>query len=146
MKFRTKAKVNSEIPTSSMSDIAFLLIIFFMVTTAFAARKGIDFRLPKQDSQEDVVETTDGINAVHIHILESGRLMIDQRPANLADIQPYLMPKLAVNPHKFVIIQTDYTATYGDMIDVLDELKQANVEHIVLPTKEDVASWGDLGM
>lgn len=141
MRFKKKASTSAEIPTSSMSDIAFLLIIFFMVTTAFAARKGIDFRLPKDDGSAD--SSADGIHAVHIQIMESGRLMIDQRPANLEDIQPYLMPKLAVNPRKFVIIQTEDNASFGDMIDVLDELKQANVENIVLPSQEEIASWGD---
>ena len=41
--------VDEEIPTSSMADIAFLLIIYFMVTTTFAATRGIDFSLPQEE-------------------------------------------------------------------------------------------------
>ena len=41
----------AEIPTSSMADIAFLLIIFFMVTAVFSATKGLEFMLPKDDNE-----------------------------------------------------------------------------------------------
>jgi biopolymer transport protein ExbD len=47
-----------------------------------------------------------------------------------------------VNPNKFVIIKTDEEAVYGSMIDVLDELKEADVRNIAIPTQEEVASWG----
>ncbi len=141
MRIKTKLKRTEGIPNDSLADIAFLLIIFFMVTTAFAARKGIDFQLPKQEKTQNM--DTEQIESTLIHITDSGRLLVDDRPLNLEDIQPYLMPKLAVNPKKFVIIQTDDEAAYGDMIDVLDELKQANVQNIVLPTKAEIASWGD---
>ncbi len=46
MKFK-RGQVDDEIPTASMADIAFLLIIYFMVTTTFAATRGIDFSLPQ---------------------------------------------------------------------------------------------------
>lgn len=143
MKFRKRTSTTARIPTDSMADIAFLLIIFFMVTTAFAARKGIDFRLPKQEA-DIPSEETEGLESVLIEIDASGRLMIDKRPVNLEDIQSYLLPKLAVNPNKFVIIKTDDNATYGDMIDVLDELKQADVQNMALPSKEEIASWGEI--
>ena len=48
MKLKRSA-VSEEIPTSSMADIAFLLIIYFMVTTTFAATRGLDFSLPQED-------------------------------------------------------------------------------------------------
>ena len=44
-----KERPEAEIPTASMADIAFLLIIFFMVTAVFSATKGLDFALPKEE-------------------------------------------------------------------------------------------------
>ena len=49
MKFDRKTSMSAEIPTSSMADIAFLLIIFFMVTTVFSATKGLELALPKEE-------------------------------------------------------------------------------------------------
>ncbi len=140
MRFTKTNKVDAEVPNASMSDIAFLLLIFFMVTTAFAARKGIDFRLPKESDDSLIVEEKE-IKAITIDVQASGRLLIDGAPKNLRDIQPYIKPTLAVNPDKFVIIKVNDNATYGDMMDVLDELKEADVKNIALPSKEEMKSW-----
>ncbi|OGL41477.1 MAG: hypothetical protein A2161_09490 [Candidatus Schekmanbacteria bacterium RBG_13_48_7] len=138
MKFNQNSRVTEEIPSSSMADIAFLLIIFFMVTTVFAAQKGIDFNLPKEDEEAIDVETTE---AVYIVIDQFSRITVDEIPMNLQEIKPYVKSKLDINPKKFIILQTDDNAMYGDMIDVLDELKQVNVINIALPTKEEIATW-----
>lgn len=138
MRLRQRTKVDEEISSASMADIAFLLIIFFMVTTVFSAQKGIDFNLPKEDDKDKEIQTTE---AIHIVIDQYGRIIVDGNPMNLNEIQPYLRTKLDINPNKYVILQTDDNATYGDMMDVLDELKQANVVNIALPTKEEIASW-----
>ena len=140
MRFRRNSRVEAEIPNSSMSDIAFLLLIFFMVTTAFAARKGIDFRLPAPAKDEQEIEERD-LKAITIQVLASGRLVMDGVPKNLSDIQPYIKPVLAVDPKKFVIIQMDMDATYGNMMEVLDELKMAEVQNIALPSKQEMSSW-----
>lgn len=140
MRFRKNSRVEAEVPNSSMSDIAFLLLIFFMVTTAFAARKGIDFRLPAPAKDEQEIEEKE-LKAITIQVLASGRLVVDGSPRNLSDIQPYIKPVLAVDPKKFVIIQMDMDASYGNMIEVLDELKQAEVQNIALPSKQEMSSW-----
>ncbi|MBN1296894.1 biopolymer transporter ExbD [bacterium] len=140
MRFRRHSQVEAEVPNSSMSDIAFLLLIFFMVTTAFAARKGIDFRLPAPAKDEEEIDQKE-LKAVTIQVQASGRIVIDGIPKNLNEIQPYLRPILAANPKKFVIIQMDMDASYGNMMDVLDELKQAEVQNIALPSKQEISSW-----
>lgn len=139
MKFKRVSKVNADVPNASMSDIAFLLLIFFMVTTAFAARKGIDFRLPKDS--EDTQPEQQEIKAITIVVQPSGRILIDTIPKNPADIQAYLKPRLAVDPNKPVIIQVDESATYGDMMGVLDEVKASEVKNIALPSREEMKSW-----
>ncbi len=138
MKIKRRMQVTSEIPSASMADVAFLLIVFFMVTTVFAARKGIDFALPKDDPEKATAE----IHAVYIYIAPGCEISLDRSPANLSDIQPYIKPKLDINPNKFVIVHTDPEAEYGCTIDVLDELKQLGVKNIALPAKEEISSWG----
>lgn len=140
MRFRRNSAVEAEVPNSSMSDIAFLLLIFFMVTTAFAARKGIDFRLPAPAKDEEEIEQKE-LKAVTVQVQASGRIVVDGVPKNLGDIQPYLKPILAAKPKQFVIIQMDMDASYGNMMDVLDELKQADVQNIALPSKQEMTSW-----
>ncbi|MCH9648571.1 MAG: biopolymer transporter ExbD [Deltaproteobacteria bacterium] len=135
-----KSRVSDEIPTSSMADIAFLLIIYFMVTTTFAATRGLDFALPEEDDQPPVVEKEE---SVLIEIEPSGNLVVDQKPMQLSEVLDYLKPKLEVNPRKPVIIRPDGNAPYGAMAKVYDELRQGadkgvEVKNIAIPTQREI--------
>lgn len=137
--------VNDEIPTASMADIAFLLIIYFMVTATFTATRGLDFSPPKEDDNPPLIEKED---SVLIEILSSGDLVVDQKPMRLDEIIPYLKPKLARNPTKPVIIRPEPSAPYGVMVDVMDELRQGPEKgleqevRISLPTQREIdALW-----
>ena len=116
---------SDEIPTSSMADIAFLLIVYFMVTTTFAATRGLDFALPKDDDTPPVVEKED---SVLIEIRTTGDVVVDQKPTDVADIFDYLKPKLERNPKKPVIIKPDPDAPYGKMVGVFDSLRRIKIK------------------
>ena len=136
-----KETVNEEIPTSSMADIAFLLIVYFMVTTTFAATRGLDFSLPPEDDTQPLVEKEE---SVLIEIQPGGVLMVDQQQMELDKILEYLKPKLERNPMKPVIIRPMETTEYGYMVDVFDELRQAKdkidieVKNISIPTQREI--------
>ncbi len=120
-----KMEVSDEIPTSSMADIAFLLIVYFMVTTTFAATRGLDFALPKDDDTPPVVEKEE---SVLIEIRSSGDVIVDQQSKQLGDIFDYLKPKLERNPKKPVIIKPDPDAPYGKMVAVFDTLRRIKIQ------------------
>jgi len=144
MKLR-KEKTNPEIPTASMADIAFLLIVFFMVTSVFSVTRGLEFQLPKNDEQTPPEQSQE--EAIHIHILPAGSgciFEVDQDQMALTDIQIYIEPKLARNPNKFVIIDPEPDAPYRCMVDAFDELKQAQVKNISIPTSAEKAQWGNI--
>lgn len=140
MKF-SREKPSDEIPTSSMADIAFLLIIYFMVTTTFAATQGLDFALPKEEDQPPIVEKEE---STLVEIQADGSYVVDQQPMQLEDILDYLKPKLERNPLKPVIIRPMPQAPYGSMVDVFDELRQGKekigieVRNINLPTQREI--------
>ena len=128
-------KPDEEIPTSSMADIAFLLIVYFMVTTTFAATRGLDFSLPKEDDQPPVVEKED---SVLIEIRATGQVIVDQDPMEVDKILEYLGPKLERNPKKPVIIKPDSDARYSGMVEVFDTLRQAKIHEGKLITRADL--------
>ncbi len=139
MRFK-RGTVNEEIPTASMADIAFLLIVYFMVTTTFAATRGLDFSLP-QDEDTPLIDKEE---SVLIEIQPGGVLMVDNRAMQLSEVLDYLKPKLERNPMKPVIIRPDETAEYGYMVDVFDELRQAKdkigieVKNVSIPTQREI--------
>ena len=136
---------DDEIPTSSMADIAFLLIIYFMVTATFAATRGLDFALPKDDDTPPVVEKED---SVLIEIQPDGRLVVDQKPMEGSEILEYLEPKLQRNPKKPVIIRPMPESPYGEMVAVFDILRQGKEKlglekdiNISIPTQREIESF-----
>ena len=140
----TKKRGESEIPTSSMADIAFLLIIFFMVTAVFSATKGLEFKLPKDDDTSPPEQE----EAVFIKVAADETVTVDCKPMGLDEILPYLAPKLLRNPEKPVILYTDANATYQGMISVYDVLGSAKkathefeVKNISVPTQSEVQEY-----
>jgi biopolymer transport protein ExbD len=140
-----KKNVDDEIPTASMADIAFLLIVYFMVTTTFTATRGLDFALPKEDDAPPVVEKEE---SVLIEIRADGGLVVDQKPMRLEDVVSYLKPKLERNPLKPVIIQPDPQSAYHHMVRVFDTLRQGKEElglkkdiNISIPTRREIEQF-----
>lgn len=144
MRIDRETKVTDEIPTASMADIAFLLIIYFMITTTFAATQGLDFQLPKEQDDTPLVEKEE---SVLIEIEPSGQLIVDGRPMALEDILVYLKPKLERDALKPVIIRPAPESPYGYMVDVFDELRQGQekigipVRNISIPTQREIEAF-----
>jgi biopolymer transport protein ExbD len=131
--------VPAEIPTASMADVAFLLIIFFLVASFYSVTRGIQFSLPKHD---EAALTAEPEAAVLIEIESSGALMVDNKAMPLSDVRGYIAPKLRANPTKSVILQTSLEAPYEAMTDVFDELRQVGVRNLVIPTSSELQTYG----
>lgn len=131
-----RRREDASIPTSSMADIAFLLIIFFMVTTVFSATKGIELKFPDTEEPDPEPES-----AVFIEVRPE-EVLVDCRPTPVAEILAYLEPKLARNPNKPVILYTVPEAEYQDMITVYDLLAEHRlVMNLSIPTKTDIDEY-----
>ena len=148
MEFDRRANTDSSIPTSSMADIAFLLIIFFMVTSVFSATKGLELKLPADEERADPQPEP----AVFIQV-HADRIHVDCQLMDADDILPYLEPKLTRNPNKPVILYTDPDAEYQDMITVYDVLAETRSEdsqwpfvimNISIPTETEIEEYIEL--
>ncbi len=132
-----------EIPTSSMADIAFLLIVFFMLTAVFTSNMGLQFQYPKDDPEDTNVKPEE---AVHIKILGEGQFVVDRVAMTLEEVGGYIQSKMQQNEDKPVIIQTDPEVPYFVMIDVFDLLKQLEVKNVSIPTKAEIERWRQFGI
>ena len=114
-----------------MSDIAFLLLIFFLVTTIFAHEEGIPLVLPGQKSNVTKVKRKD-ILVIEAHA--NGAIVIDKEVFPLTRVRPFIERKLSQNKKLIVVIESHPDSEYGLMIDILDELRLANARRISLKT------------
>ena len=145
-----KAQMDPEIPTSSMADIAFLLIVFFMLTTVFSSNRGMSHILPP----EAKVNTPDP--AILIRVFPSGDFRMDGNSftqSQFRRVYEYVGQKLQLNPNKPVILMTDPEARYGHMVAILDMLKKLESEmepgsslNLTLPSKSERALYVSANM
>jgi len=145
MKKRPRLQV--EIPTASMADVAFLILIFFMIAATFTSTRGLDLGFPEET--DDPVEP---IESVLVKVGAGGGLTVDGRPMPLGGLLSYLEPILTADPDKPVIVQTDPAAPYGAMIDVLDELRLGERRRgvgpirVAIPTEREMAHYWPSGL
>ena len=109
-----------EIPTSSLADIVFLLLIFFLVTTSIDFEKGISLTLPRFDAEPVPIP-----NMSSIWINGSGQIALDGEIIPLYELKGKIRDKLAANPGYVVSLKTDARTDYDIYVKVLDRLKQA---------------------
>ena len=129
---KKSSKVSSEFSTSSMSDINFLLLIFFLVTTMFAVEKGLPMALPGEKSNTVKLKKD---NVVVLQAYANGSIVVrGSGPLRIEDLKLFVENKILQNPKVVIVIETHPDADYGLMIDILDELRLASAEYISLRT------------
>ncbi len=140
MKIGRKRKGKAEIPTSSMSDIAFLLIIFFMATTKFDVKEGIKIVLPqateKQENQVQSLTLTEK-EMTRLQILADGQIVVNKeapRTIESGELDALIQQKVKENQDMIFKVITDREAKYSEMVRVVDRLKAAKIEKISLST------------
>ncbi len=132
MRIKGKKEQKTQIPTASMSDIAFLLIIFFMLTTVFRKETGLKVILPKAKSTERVLKSRDVAN---IYIDKDGRISVDDKLVAPEQVKLAFKMKLAENPAVLAQLKADKRVKYGVVNDVLDALRDAQAFRVIFATE-----------
>jgi biopolymer transport protein ExbD len=120
-----------DIPTASQGDIAFLLIIFFMVGTTFRAQGGFKVSLPAAESTERILKRR---NTENIWIDKTGKIAIDDNLVTPPGIPSVMTEKVISNPDLVVVLQADKDVPYGFVTDVLEALKDARALKVTFAT------------
>ncbi len=135
MLIKRKNKIDAEIPSASMADIAFLLLVFFLTTTVFNEEKGLELLLPESKAQEVQVSQK---NMLHIIVNPDGRITLkkgknpEEQPIPVDGLAERMRQEITLNPKIIAAVKTNPDATYDQMVQVLDELQQAEASRISL--------------
>ncbi len=123
-----------EVTMASTSDISFLLLIFFIVSTIFAEEQGLIMILPgKQKTETDTVKVAES-NIATLRINYDNSLTLDRKPIELAQVKSLIEARILANEKTVVVLETHPDAHYGTMVAALDELKLANARKLTLKT------------
>ena len=123
---KKKSRSNSDIPMASLADIAFLLLIFFLVPTTIDVDRGIGLSLAAK-GEETVVRTK---NITNLLINAQGEVLLDNEVIAINEIARRIEQKIQENPNLIVSVKTDRITKYDVYIQVLDELKIAKATRI----------------
>ena len=127
-----KKKYDSEIPTSSLADIVFLLLIFFLVTTTINTDKGISLLLPASGQTKAVPKK----NILNILINDYGEVLLEGEPIQVPFIKTEIEKRIAENENLIVSVKTTKKTQYEVFISVMDQLKMANATKISIAEPE----------
>jgi len=116
-----RKKQSTDIPTGALPDIVFLLLIFFLVTTAIDAEKGLDLVLPPET--EDFIKIPPK-NIKNLLINAAGQVAINGIPIEIRDITGKIKDALQENPKIIVSIKADRLTRYDVYVDVFGQIKE----------------------
>ena len=132
MNFSRKTKISSEISTSSMPDIIFMLLIFFMVTTVLREYSGLPVNIPKAEKIEKLKGKR---HTAHIWISKEGLVSINDRLFAVQDVAKIMYEKRVSDPQLVVSLKADEEAKMELISSIHEELREADALKLNYSTK-----------
>ena len=132
--FSKKSTIGTSIPTSSMADIAFLLLIFFMVTTVFIRYRVSGIVLPRAEKIEEIKLRR---HISYIWVSADRKVFIDDKDARVEQVAGIFYDRRVKNPRLIVSLKCDRRAPYGLVSKVLEELRKADALRINFATERE---------
>ncbi len=132
MQIKRKTKISSDIPTASMPDIIFMLLIFFMVTTVLREYSGLPVELPKAKRIEKLKSKR---HTSHIWISKEGMVSIQDKLHSVDNVRHVMYDIRAADPLLTVSLKADKSAKMGLISEVHNELRKADALKLNYSTK-----------
>jgi len=137
MKFKRKSNIESKISTSSMPDIIFMLLIFFMVTTVLREYSGLPISLPKAERIEKLESKR---HTAHIWVSKDGLISIEDKLFKSDAVRHVMYEKRASDPQLTVSLKADLAARMEVISSIHNELRKADALRLNYSTKVKVPS------
>ncbi|HIO41110.1 MAG TPA: biopolymer transporter ExbD [Candidatus Marinimicrobia bacterium] len=135
MKIQRKTKVSSDIPTASMPDIIFMLLIFFMVTTVLREYSGLPVELPRAKRIEKLKSKR---HTSHIWVSKEGLISIQDKLHTVENVRHVMYDIRAADPLLTVSLKADKSAKMGLISNIHNELRKADALKLNYSTKTAV--------
>ena len=135
---RKRNRVGIRVDMTPMVDVAFLLLIFFMVTTVFRRPLAMEVNMPKLGDKVEVPES----NVMTIYVREDGEMFYDVGKRGIQslswdELRETLVLENDYNPELIILIKVDRKARYVKMVDMLDTLDEAKMQrYSIIPMTE----------
>ena len=131
--FERKSKASDQIPSSSLADIAFLLLIFFMVTTVFRSESERPIEWPEASATQQIDEKRD--NIMYVWLERNGDVYMNDRLIPMEDVATMVAPAWEQSGRRLVIsLRADALVPYRHVDLVQEQLKRSGAVYVVFAT------------
>lgn len=120
MAIQTRNKRNVQFSMASMSDLVFLLLIFFMLTSTLVAPNAIKLLLPRSNSKTMAKQT------VTVYINEDFKYFLDETEITLEQLEPMIAGMLAGQVESSVVLRADQSVPVQYIVNVIDAINKIN--------------------
>ena len=120
MAIKARNKVEPTFNSSSMSDLVFLLLIFFMLTSTLVAPNAIKLMLPSSNSKTMAKQT------VTVYVNEQYQYFVDETPADETQLMELINAKIGTDSQATVVLRSDKTVPVQYVVNVIDAVNDIN--------------------
>lgn len=131
--FSRKSSASEEIPSSSMADIAFLLLIFFMVSTVFRKEREQPIEWATAQATEKIDEKRK--NILHLWVDPEGQVFINDQLVPYESIAGVVRPLYSENRNLVVAVRGDRDVPYSQINSITEQLKQSGAVRVTFATR-----------
>lgn len=132
LRFRRNAKMTSAVSMASMSDIAFLLIIFFLTASVFVIKDGLRLTLPAKGKTMIVKKPEDVCTLI---LRDDATLLLNDRPVAVADLTE-ILTETGLTAENLVLLRVEKKTRYQDAVTVIEAIKRAGLQKISIKMTE----------
>lgn len=129
-KRRTRTSV--QVPLTSLIDIVFLLLIYFLLTTNFMVDEGIKIKLPQAQAAAPQVE-----EVITVYVDRQGRAFLGTREVSMAALFDGLKEMIGNKEDKMVVVRADRAVILNKAVKVMDVVKAAGAGRLCLATEKE---------
>ena len=129
MRIDRRRSSNPEIPLVSTSDVAFLLLIFFLSTSALSVERGLLLELPRAGDAPAVISAA---RIVSVTVAADGTFALEGTPLSAPALRAELLQRLGATPDAVVRLRVDPAAPYAAFVSVLDQVKLSGARQLSL--------------
>ena len=120
MAIRSRNKVEPTFNSSSMSDLVFLLLIFFMLTSTLVAPNAIKLMLPSSNSKTMAKQT------VTVYVNEQYQYFVNETPADETQLMELINAQIGIDSQATVVLRSDKTVPVQYIVNVIDAVNDIN--------------------
>lgn len=128
-----RGEVTAEINVTPMADVMLVLLIIFIVVTPML-QKGVSVELANTINPVDMKDA-DRDDAVLVAVTRDGKFYLGQEPVRIEDLATRVNDLLSNTLDKVVYVKSDFRAKYGDVVLVVDNIRNAGVDRVGLLTE-----------